>query len=180
MVAERPCGRLGPVTPGPGDAAPGPGAPDAPDASASVLVTELVTELATELARVTGVSWVRAGGRSWLVWHAWSDGALCLVSGGAEQPLPEISDGAQVEVVMRSKDTGGRLLTWTGTASVVRPGGEAWERTTAALVERRHNLPDPGAAAEVWARDSVVRRVVPVAGPAQLPAAGSPRDADVP
>ena len=158
------------MSPGPGDAAPGPGAPDVLD----------VPTLAAELARVTGVSWVRAGGRSSPVWHAWSDGALCLVSGGAEQPLPEIEDGARVEVVMRSKDTGGRLLTWTGTASVVRPGDEAWGRTTAALVERRQNLPDPAAAAEVWARDSVVRRADPSADPAQPPAAGSPGDADAP
>jgi hypothetical protein len=148
----------------------GPGEPADAPRDAAVL---LISALAAELARVTGVSWVRADGRSWPVWHAWCDGALCLVSGGAEQPLPEIEDGAQVEVVMRSKDTGGRLLTWTGTTSVVRPGDEAWARTTAALVERRQNLPDPSAAAEVWSRDSVVRRVVPTGS-----RAGSAGDAD--
>jgi hypothetical protein len=121
----------------------------------------LVSALAAELARVTGVCWVRVRGRSHPVWHAWDDGALCLVSGGAEQPLPDIEDGARVEVVMRSKDTGGRLLTWAGTASVVRPGDAAWTATTAALAKRRQNLRDPSTAAEDWARDSVVRRIVP-------------------
>lgn len=140
----------------PADAARAPGVP-------------LASALAAELARRTGVCWVRAAGRSSPVWHVWSDGALCLVSGGPEQPLPDIEDGAQVEVVMRSKDTGGRLLTWVGTASVVRPGDEQWAPTTAALVGARQNLPDPPAAPEVWARESVVRRVVPtgeVADPA--------------
>jgi hypothetical protein len=136
----------------------GPGEPaDAPQDDGLLLTSAL----AAELARRTGVSWVRAGGRSCPVWHAWSDGALCLVSGGAEQPLPDLEDGARVEVVMRSKDTGGRLLTWTGTASVVRPGDSAWATTTAALVERRQNLADPSTAAEEWARGSVVRRIVP-------------------
>jgi hypothetical protein len=91
----------------------------------------------------------------------WADDALCLVSGGDEQRLPEIPDGEHVEVVMRSKDTGGRLLTWAGTASVVRPGDAAWTATTAALAKRRQNLRDPSTAAEDWARDSVVRRIVP-------------------
>jgi hypothetical protein len=117
--------------------------------------------LVAELARKTAVSWVRHGGRSHAVWHVWSDGALCLVSGGDEQRLPEIGDGEPVEVVMRSKDDGGRLVTWVGTASVVRPGDELWEPTTAALVSARLNLRDLTTAADGWARTSVVRRVVP-------------------
>jgi hypothetical protein len=128
----------------------------------SDLDPEVTLDLVAELARRTGVSWVRAGGRTSPVWHVWSDDALCLVSGGAEQPLPDIEDGARVEVVMRSKDTGGRLLTWSGTASVVRPGDAEWAATTAALVGRRLNLRDPSAAADEWARDSVVHRIVPL------------------
>ncbi|HYO41473.1 MAG TPA: hypothetical protein VER39_17655 [Nocardioidaceae bacterium] len=127
----------------------------------SDLGPDVTLELVAELARRTGVCWVRAAGRSGPVWHVWSDGALCLVSGGAEQPLADIDDGARVEVVMRSKDTGGRVLTWVGTASVVRPEDEEWASTTAALVEKRLNLRSPATAADDWARDSVVRRIVP-------------------
>jgi hypothetical protein len=126
----------------------------------------LTGALAAELARRTGVSWVRYDGHDHPVWHVWSDwsgGALCIVSGGSEQPLPELPDGALVEVVMRSGDTGGRLLTWTGRASVVRPEEDAWAPTTAALVAARLNLPDPATAADRWAADPdlVVRRITP-------------------
>jgi hypothetical protein len=117
--------------------------------------------LVAELARKTAVSWVGHGGRSYAVWHVWSEGALCVVSGGSEQRFPDVADGERVEVVLRSKDDGGRLVTWVGTTSVVRPGDEAWEPTTAALIGARLNLPDLATAAERWAASSVVRRIVP-------------------
>jgi hypothetical protein len=118
-------------------------------------------ELVAELARRTGVCWLRHGGRTRPVWHVWSDDALCLVSGGDEQPLLELVDDDHVEVVMRSKDTGGRLLTWVGRVTVVRPGDELWGPTTAALVAGRLNLRDPATAPDDWARHSVVHRIVP-------------------
>ena len=117
--------------------------------------------LVAELARKSGVSWIRHGGRTQAVWHVWHDEALCLVSGGDEQPLPDLGDGDRVEVVMRSKDTGGRLLTWVGQVSVVRPGDERWAATTAALVAGRLNVPDLATAADRWASSSVVHRIVP-------------------
>jgi hypothetical protein len=117
--------------------------------------------LVAELARKTGLCWVRYDGRDHAVWHVWHDDALCLVSGGEEQPLPDLPDGALVEVVMRSKDTGGRVLTWVGRVSVVHPEEEAWPGTTAALVAGRLNLRDPATAAERWASSSVVRRITP-------------------
>jgi hypothetical protein len=127
--------------------------------------------LVAELSRKTSVCWVRHEGRSHPVWHVWSDGALCLVSGGPEQPLPDIGDGERVEVVMRSKDDGGRLLTWVGTASVVRPEDVEWEATTAALAAARLNVPEIAAAPAVWAHSSVVRRVVPTGDYLEAPGA---------
>ena len=125
-------------------------------------VTDLLAlALVAELGKKTGVSWVRYADRPHAVWHVWADDALCLVSGGDEQPLPDIEDGGRVEVVMRSKDIGGRLLTWVGTASVVRPGSEHWEPVTTALVAGRLNLADLATAADGWARTSVVHRIVP-------------------
>ena len=125
-------------------------------------VTDLLAlALVAELGKKTGVSWVRYTDRPHAVWHVWADDALCLVSGGDEQPLPDLEDGARVEVVMRSKDSGGRLLTWVGTASVVHPGSEHWEPVTTALVAGRLNLADLATAADGWARTSVVRRIVP-------------------
>jgi hypothetical protein len=114
-----------------------------------------------ELGRKTGVCWVRHGEVTQPVWHVWVDGGLAVVSGGDEQPFPDVKDGDRVEVVMRSKDTGGRLLTWVGHVTVVLPGDERWAATTAALVAARLNLPDTATAADQWAERSVVRRVVP-------------------
>jgi hypothetical protein len=124
-------------------------------------VDDVAEALVAELARKSGLCWLRYDGRDHAVWHVWHDDALCLVSGGDEQPLPDIRDGERVEVVMRSRDTGGRVLTWVGRVSVVRPGNETWAGTTAALVAGRLNLRDPSGAAERWASSSVVRRIVP-------------------
>jgi len=132
---------------------------------------DLNRALIAELARKTGVCWVRYDGGTHAVWHVWHDDALCLVSGGEEQPLPGLDDDARVEVVLRSKDNGGRLVTWVGTASVVPPGSELWEPVTAALVPDRLNAPDLATAAEGWARTSVVRRVVPTGELVESPGA---------
>ena len=117
--------------------------------------------LVAELARRTSVCWVRVAGETHPVWHVWFDDALCLVSGGTEQPFPDVEDGALVEVVMRSKDTGGRLLTWVGRACVVPPQDERWAATTAALVAERLNVPDLATTADGWAAHSTVRRIEP-------------------
>jgi len=133
----------------------------------------LSAALVAEVARKTAVSWLRHDGRTHPVWHVWSDGALCLVADGPEQPLPPLDDGERVEVVMRSKDNGGRLVAWVGTVAVLRPADEAWEPTTAALVSARLNLRDLAAAPDDWAESSRVLRIVPtgelVEGPGDLP-----------
>ncbi len=117
--------------------------------------------LIAELGKKTGVSWVRYDGVTHAVWHLWYDGALCLVSGGEEQPLPGIESTPEVEVTMRSKENGGRLVTWVGAVSVVRPEDEGWDEITAALVADRLNLDDLATAAAEWARSSTVTRIVP-------------------
>lgn len=122
---------------------------------------ELTAALIEELAKKTAVCWLRYAGEDHAVWHTWLDDALYVVSGGDEQPLAGIEDTASVEVVMRSKETGGRLITWVGTVSVVRPGDELWEPATRALVVGRLNLDDLGTASAGWARSSVVSRIVP-------------------
>jgi hypothetical protein len=117
--------------------------------------------LIAELGKKTGVCWVRLEGTAHAVWHLWYDDALYVVSGGAEQPLPGIEDADRVEVVMRSKENGGRLLTWVGAVSVVHPDDELWKPVTTALVADRLNLDDLATAAGTWAETSVVSRIVP-------------------
>lgn len=129
--------------------------------------------LTDELSRKTAVCWLRFGGEDHPVWHIWYDGALHVVSGGDEQPLPGIGDVSTVEVVMRSKANGGRLLTWVGEVSVVRPEDQAWEPVTTALVAARLNLDDLAAAAADWAERSVVARIDPTDRTAEAPGSTS-------
>lgn len=125
------------------------------------------TALIAELGKKTGVCWLRyddgsgAAARPRAVWHLWYDDALHLVAGGKEQPLPGIADADRVEVVMRSKENGGRLVSWVGKVSVVRPSDEAWEDVTSSLVADRLNLEDLGTAQQEWAAHSVVVRIDP-------------------
>ena len=93
-----------------------------------------------------------------LVWHVWYDDALVVLSGDDGQQLTGLGDSATAEVTMRSKDTGGRLVVWSGDVEVVDPEDESWDGLAAALVGVRLNLPDPAAAVEEWrARGTIVR-----------------------
>ena len=126
----------------------------------------LTTALVAGLGKKTGVCWLRYDGGEHAVWHVWFDdgtapAGLALVSGGPEQPLPGIDAAGTVEVVMRSKESGGRLLCWVGTVEPVAPGDPLWAPVTEALVAGRLNLPDLGTAANTWAVHSSVVRVVP-------------------
>jgi hypothetical protein len=129
----------------------------------------LTAALTEELGKKTGVCWLRYGGAEHPAWHVWLDGALCLVSGGPEQPLPGLADVAQVQVVMRSKENGGRLLAWIGDVHVVHPDDEEWDPVTGALVAGRLNLDDLSTAAAQWARESLVVRLVPTGQLAEAP-----------
>ena len=132
--------------------------------------------LVAELGKKTGVSWLRYGAperSAHAAWHVWLDtgdgGALYVVSGGTEQPLPGLERATRVEVTMRSKDNGGRLVTWVADASRVTPDDDLWEPVTAALVAGRLNLPDLATAAAGWAESSVVTRLVPTGEVVETP-----------
>lgn len=117
--------------------------------------------LVAELGKKTGVSWLRYDGRTHAVWHVWLDDAMYLLSGDGEQPLPGIEAAERVEVLMRSKENGGRLVTWVGRTSRVAPGDEAWEPVSAALLADRLNVEDLTTAVPAWAERCVVTRVEP-------------------
>jgi hypothetical protein len=133
----------------------------------SVTDQAVVRALIAELGKKTGVCWIRYADpetgrpRTHAVWHLWYDEALFVVSGGVEQPLPGIEDVERVEVVMRSKENGGRLVTWVGEVSVLGPEDDLWDPVTAGLVSGRLNLDDLDTAAAEWAEHSVVSRVAP-------------------
>jgi hypothetical protein len=96
-----------------------------------------------------------------MVWHTWYEDALVVLALEPEQPLEGAAGAAQVEVTMRSKDTGARLVTWTGAVQVVRPDQPSWPGHAEALLGVRLNLRDPEAALATWRERGTVLRITP-------------------
>ena len=84
--------------------------------------------LIEEASKKSGLIWVEAPGvPARPLWHVWHEGAACVVGDGpGEQPLTGLADGARAEVTVRSKDKGGRLVTWTATVRELASGSEEW------------------------------------------------------
>ncbi|WP_329413344.1 hypothetical protein OG802_23395 [Streptomyces sp. NBC_00704] len=128
--------------------------------------------LVEEATKKSGLVWVRGGQETAAraLWHVWHDGAACLVGDGpGEQPLPGLVEGGSAEVTVRSKDKGGRLVTWTATVTGLAPGSEAWEAAVAELKGKRLNAPDGEAMTGRWARECRVLRLEPTGATSPLP-----------
>ncbi|MFI8191067.1 hypothetical protein ACIF8T_19995 [Streptomyces sp. NPDC085946] len=127
--------------------------------------------LIEEATKKSGLIWVkgpRASARA--LWHVWHDGAACVVGDGpGEQPLSGLADGAEAEVTVRSKDKGGRLVSWTARVTALEPGSEAWDAAVAELKGKRLNAPDGEAVPARWARECRVLRLEPTGATAPLP-----------
>ncbi|MDQ1667121.1 MAG: hypothetical protein QOH75_3152 [Actinomycetota bacterium] len=121
--------------------------------------------LVEEACRKSSMLWLRieSDQRTVAAWHVWSEGAAYVVSGGLEQDLPMLAEPAndRLVVTVRSKDTGGRLVTWVGSTSRVLPEDEEWGPIVAELHAKRLNSPDGEAQPARWARESVVTRIEP-------------------
>lgn len=145
------------------------------------LLPALVAESAKR-SRVCWLSYRHPGGvvRDRLVWHAWHDDALLVLSGAGGQTLEGLAgltgraEEDRVEVTMRSKESGARLVTWLAAAAVVPRADERWEECAGALLGVRLNLPDPAAARQQWRDHGTILRLAPVGatadgGPGALP-----------
>ncbi|MFJ3666232.1 hypothetical protein ACIPSE_07235 [Streptomyces sp. NPDC090106] len=146
------------------------------------MTTELLDQaLVEEATKKSGLIWVAGPGHpARALWHVWHEGGVCLIGDGpGEQPLPGLTDGGTAEVTVRSKDKGGRLVSWS--AKVVEPPArsEAWEAAVAELKGKRLNAPDGEAMTERWARECRVLRLEPTGATAPLPE-GSLAEAPVP
>ncbi|WP_037573118.1 hypothetical protein [Phaeacidiphilus oryzae] len=137
--------------------------------------------LVEESAKKSALVWVRvgaddgAGGVDQALWHVWHDGAVAVVGGGQEQPLPAgLVDGAEAVVTVRSKDKWGRLVAWPARVVELAPGSERWAETAEELKGKRLNAPDFAGVLERWAASSRVLRLEPAggisAGPGAQPA----------
>ena len=136
------------------------------------MTSELLGQaLVEEATKKSGLIWVRGPeGPARALWHVWHEGAACLVGDGpGEQPLPGLTDGGAAEVTVRSKDKGGRLVSWTAKVVELPSGSEAWKAAVAELKGKRLNAPDGEAMPERWGRECRVLRLVPTGATAPLP-----------
>ncbi|WP_460069191.1 hypothetical protein [Streptomyces sp. YKOK-I1] len=133
---------------------------------------QLDQALVEEATKKSGLIWVRGTGEpaARALWHVWHEGAACVVGDGpGEQPLPGLSGGGTAEVTVRSKDKGGRLVSWTAAVVQLAPGSEPWEAAVAELKGKRLNASDGEAMPERWARECRVLRLEPTGGVLPLP-----------
>jgi hypothetical protein len=130
-----------------------------------------VEALLAEAATKSGLVWLRPQGqaRAWPAWHVWLDGAVVVVSGPGEQELPDL-DG-ELELLLRSKDTGARLLTVPARAERLVPGEDAWLPAAEALAGSRLNSRHSPAELPAHWRETgaVITRVVPAGTPVEQP-----------
>ncbi|WP_426568772.1 hypothetical protein [Streptomyces canus] len=128
--------------------------------------------LVEEATKKSGLIWVKGAGQpaARALWHVWHEGAACLVGDGSgEQPLPGLTDGGSAEVTVRSKDKGGRLVSWTARVVQLAPGTEAWDAAVAELKGKRLNAPDGEAMTARWAAECRVLRLEPTGATSPLP-----------
>jgi hypothetical protein len=140
------------------------------------LLPELTPEqlaLVAEGCTKSGVVWVRPqGAPTWsAAWHVWHEGAVHVVHGVGEQLLP-VAEGP-VELAVRSKDAGSRLLTVLAQADVLPARSPEWDAAADALSAARLNATEPAEQRERWSTGTLIVRLVPV----RVLAAGAGTDA---
>ena len=97
--------------------------------------------LVAEAMSKSGILWIEVDGdRAWPAWFAWAGDTAYVVNGLGEQQLPWLPE--DVVLVLRSKDTGGRLLRVHARAEVLAPDTPAWAHAVTALKAIRLNAVD--------------------------------------
>ena len=130
--------------------------------------------LIEEAAKKSGMLWLALPGlpQPRGAWHIWHEGAVYVLTGGeGEQPLPGLPEADRVTVIVRSKDKGGRLVSWIAAVDELRPGTELWDTVTARLAKERLNATGHEGQVERWARESYVIRLTPTGEVTEAPGA---------
>jgi hypothetical protein len=137
------------------------------------LPTPVEAALVAEAARKSALVWLALP--AWpaprAAWHVWCDGAVVVVHGGDEQDLPGLRDLAEVDLLLRSKDTGALLVRVPARVVPLAPGQERWETAVAALHAARQSAPDGEDQPARWAATSWVTRLEPAASVVEGPGA---------
>ena len=108
-----------------------------------------------DATRRAGVVWVEVDGQAHPVWQVWHEGAMYVVSGGLEQPLPVAAHAVVAVPIDRGV---GR---WDADVERVLPGTPRWDEVVPLLHAARLNPPDGVAQPDRWARESTVQRFTP-------------------
>lgn len=136
---------------------PGPGAVG----GAPVAVAPLIEETAKK-SEVLWLAYPGLEGQSTRpVWYVWHKGAVYFVFDGSEQQMPGFEDADAAIVCVRSKASWGLLVSWRAAVELVPPGSPAWDEVVPLLVGKRLNNRDGDGAADRWARECKVARLVP-------------------
>lgn len=134
-----------------------------------------LSALTSEALSKSQVLWLRLPAGERLTWFATGegdlDGHVLVVSGGIEADLGDLPE--QVEIVLRSKGDGGRLLTLRTRAQSLDPGNPWWDPAAAALVGERLNA--PADVVERWRTGSTIWLLSPFGAPVQAPGAPGPQ-----
>lgn len=154
--------------------APDPGpAPEPEPRPADALDAALVEEA----AKKSGLLWLDLPDlpQPRAAWHLWHEGSAYVLTGGdGEQPMPGLPEAGHVTVILRGKDKGGRLVSFTAACERVEPGSETWDAVAPLLAKDRLNAPSHEGQLERWARESYIVRLTPDGGIARAP--GEPSD----
>lgn len=111
--------------------------------------------LAAEAARKSSLCWLTwsADGeqvRDRAAWHLWHDGSLLVVEGAGEQSLPGLERADRATVVLRSSDTGARLVGAEVTVEEIGPDDPRWPETARLLLGARLNHGPADETLERW------------------------------
>lgn len=130
-----------------------------------------VPTLIAEATKKSGLVWVTPDGadRAEPTWHHWQDDAAYVLTGGTEQPARGLTEVRRATVTVPSKTSGGRVVTWVATVTVVAPGSEEWDRVVVELLVKRLNSPDGQQAPARWARECALVRLEPTGEVLELP-----------
>jgi hypothetical protein len=133
------------------------------DADAGAAGVSAPVGLLAEATKKAGLVWITVPGtgRGRPAWHVWQQAALYVLTGGSEQPLPGLVETECADVTVPSKDSGGRLITWTARVTQVPPGTDEWQRVIPELGAKRLNALDSANQSERWARESTLLRLEP-------------------
>ncbi len=126
-----------------------------------------IPALIVEATKKSDLVWIATGGGSPVTaaWHVWHDDAVYVVTGPGEQPLPpDLGKFATCEVIVRSAERWGRVVTWEAMVWRVTPGIEEWRRIAPVLLAKRLNGRDGAAAAQRWAAGCTIFRLAPTGG----------------